>query len=414
MIRLLHLADLHLGLETHGHPDPATGLSTRLVDFLAALDQVVEYALAQDVHLCLFCGDAYKGRDPSQTQQREFARRVQRLAAGGVAVFLVAGNHDLPHAFGRATAVEIFQTLTIPGVTVANKPGVHRLETRGGALQIIALPWARRSHYLTRDESKGLTPQEIDRRMESVLTKWFEEERDRLDPALPSVLAAHLWVNTARAGSEGAIMEGQGPVFLQSVLARPPLDYGALGHIHRQQVLSLAPPLVYAGSLQALDFSDEGQEKGFYVVELDASRPPGLRAASLEFHRLETRPFLTIEVDATASPDPTQTALEAISRHPVSGAIVRLKVKVTAPQRRSLREVELRRALQEAHHVAAMAVEVTGQKRGRLPLLPGLAPTEALRRYLEAKRPPLQPEELARLMEYGERLIADTLTTPNP
>jgi len=40
MIRILHFADLHLGVESYGRPDPATGLSSRLGDFLRALDEV--------------------------------------------------------------------------------------------------------------------------------------------------------------------------------------------------------------------------------------------------------------------------------------------------------------------------------------------------------------------------------------
>jgi len=47
-MRILHFADLHLGVETYGGVDPATGLSTRLIDVLKALDAVVEYALGND------------------------------------------------------------------------------------------------------------------------------------------------------------------------------------------------------------------------------------------------------------------------------------------------------------------------------------------------------------------------------
>jgi len=45
LMKILHFADLHLGVENYGRIDPATGLSTRLLDFLSALDQVVDYAL---------------------------------------------------------------------------------------------------------------------------------------------------------------------------------------------------------------------------------------------------------------------------------------------------------------------------------------------------------------------------------
>ena len=69
-MKILHFADLHLGVESYGRIDPTTGLSSRFLDFIAALDQVVDYALENRVDLVLFCGDAYKSREPSQTQQR--------------------------------------------------------------------------------------------------------------------------------------------------------------------------------------------------------------------------------------------------------------------------------------------------------------------------------------------------------
>jgi exonuclease SbcD len=152
-MRILHFSDLHLGVETYGHIDPTSGLSTRMLDFLSSLDQVVEYALEKDIDLVLFCGDAYKSREPSQTQQREFARRIGRLSSEDIPLFLLVGNHDLPNAIGRATAVEIFHTLAIKNVHVANRPGTYHIPTKSGPLQVVALPWARRSALLSKEEN---------------------------------------------------------------------------------------------------------------------------------------------------------------------------------------------------------------------------------------------------------------------
>ena len=107
-MRILHFSDLHIGVENYGRIDPETGLSTRLGDFLDSLDQVVEFALNEGVDLVLLAGDAYKGRDPTQTHQREFAKRLNRLSQAGIPTFLLVGNHDLPAASSRATAVDIF------------------------------------------------------------------------------------------------------------------------------------------------------------------------------------------------------------------------------------------------------------------------------------------------------------------
>ena len=79
-MKIVHFADLHLGVETYGRPDPATGLSTRLLDFLRAFDELVDFAIEEQVDVVLFCGDAYKSREPSQTHQREFAKRGRKFS----------------------------------------------------------------------------------------------------------------------------------------------------------------------------------------------------------------------------------------------------------------------------------------------------------------------------------------------
>ena len=59
VLRILHFSDLHIGVENYGRIDPQTGLSTRLIDFLSSLDQVVEFALTENVDLVILAGDAY-------------------------------------------------------------------------------------------------------------------------------------------------------------------------------------------------------------------------------------------------------------------------------------------------------------------------------------------------------------------
>ena len=78
-ILALHFADVHFGVETYGRYDAATGLSTRLLDFRAALMAGIDEALRRGVEIALFAGDAYKARDPSQTHQRAFADCLNAL-----------------------------------------------------------------------------------------------------------------------------------------------------------------------------------------------------------------------------------------------------------------------------------------------------------------------------------------------
>src|SRR5215216_4273264 len=108
-VKIVHTADLHIGMETHGPIDPHTGLPRRLEDFLNALDHIVDTAIDEHADMVIMAGDIYKSRDPNPTHQRAFARRVLRLSQHGVPVFLLAGNHDIPNAVNRATSIDIFR-----------------------------------------------------------------------------------------------------------------------------------------------------------------------------------------------------------------------------------------------------------------------------------------------------------------
>jgi len=405
-MRILHFADLHLGVETYGRIDPITGLSSRLNDFLAALDQLIDYALNNDVDLVLFCGDAYKSRDPSQTYQREFAKRIRQLRDGNIPIFLLVGNHDLPHAIGRATAVEIFDTLAIENVTVANQPQTFRVETRKGLLQIVALPWIRRSKLLSVEETKNLSPDQINEEIQQRLTDWLSVQVDSLDPGLPAILAGHLAHSGAMPGSEKTMLMGRDYVLLQSTIANPAFDYVALGHMHNQQRVDHPVPVVYPGSLQTIDFGDEGHEKGFYLVELDEAAARGKRVQSYEFHPVKARRFLTIKVDADTD-DPTGAVLHALATKDFEDAIVRLQIKVSAAKEGLVQENEIRKALKGAYFIAAINKEVEQEHRSRLGAYSaeGITPLEALQLYLESRK---TPKDRARvLLEYGERLIQE-------
>src|SRR5260370_2012742 len=134
-IRLLHLADRHLGVENYGRPDPVRGVNSRVADFLRCLDAAVEQA--SEVDLVLIAGDIYKTCQPTPTVQREFADRVKRLVRC-CPVFILTGNHDVPNAAERASSVDIFSTLEVPDVTVERLWGVHRIETTAGPVQVAA------------------------------------------------------------------------------------------------------------------------------------------------------------------------------------------------------------------------------------------------------------------------------------
>ena len=194
MIKLVHFADAHIDIATHGRHDPETGLPIRVIDFLKALETIIDTAIAEKVDLVLFSGDAYKDRTPSPTFQREWGRRIIRLPMAGIPVLLLVGNHDISPASGRAHTLQEFDTLQVPNVRVLYKPELLKpADLWGLPLQVIALPWVFRSSLMA---SLQLSPAEgdlVNEELEKRLTIILEEQLDALDPTLPAILVAILF-----------------------------------------------------------------------------------------------------------------------------------------------------------------------------------------------------------------------------
>lgn len=407
-MRILHFSDAHIGVENYGRTDPDTGLSTRLVDFLSTLDEVVSYAVDTSVDLVLFCGDAYKSRDPSQTHQREFARRIARLSSAGIPVFMVVGNHDMPFTASKANALEIFRTLDVSNVTTGDTLDVFRIATPAGPVQVLNVPWIRRSTFLSRDDTRGMTPDQLNDAIQSAMTDLIRGKAESLDPAIPAVLAGHVSVSQARTSSEQTMMLGRDHVLLMSAVALPQLDYVALGHIHSRQELGTSPPVVYSGSLQRVDFGEEKDDKGFYVVDIDPGLPQGQRVTEHAFREVAARNFVTVSVDIPQDDlDPTATVIDAINHHFFQDAIVRVMIRVPADLDGLLRDADIRRALDEAHYIAAISREVAGEARTRLGHAHAqtLDPAEALAMYMSSRNLPKDRAKV--LMEHATELMGE-------
>ncbi|MDD5604891.1 MAG: exonuclease SbcCD subunit D [Dehalococcoidales bacterium] len=408
-LKLIHFADLHLGVETYGRVDPETGFSSRMMDVLSALDSLVDFAIENGVDLVLFCGDAYKDRSPNPTQQREFAKRIKRLSEAKITTFILTGNHDLPNALNRATATEIFDTLEVDNVHVVSKPGLDRIETTGGPVQILSLPWLRRSNLMKMEKVKNLDMASLFQKMELLLTHAILENHAKLDLNLPAVLASHVWVEGARTGSEKGSTIGREPHLLLSNLILPGIDYVALGHIHRRQILNEKPPIVYPGSLVKLDFSDTDDEKGFFVVDI-SRRDDGTRNTKYHFQPISGRRFLTISADISPDDiDPTQTILAQIAQASadMADAIVRLEVTIPQDAEGLLRDSEIRTALRPAHYTS-IAKKVIRSVRSRLGTnvsAEALTPVDALRAWLDVSNCDAETKE--QLIHYGTSLIEE-------
>ncbi len=329
MIKLLHFADAHIDMANFGRHDPESGLPVRVMDFLKSLDTIVDTAIAEEVDLVLFAGDAYKDRNPAPTFQREWGRRIMRLSRAGVPTLLLVGNHDLSPALGRAHALETFDTLEVPGVRVIDRPTFLHPEDLNLPIQILALPWISRSGLMAHLEVRGSDPAQIYRELEERLTELVNQWLEAVDPTLPVILTAHASVQGAKYGGERTVMLGGDLVLSGSMVRDQRLDYVALGHIHKPQNLNANsdkplgydhPPVIYPGSIERVDFGEAKDDKFFVIANIERGK------TVVEWRKLENiRPFVDRFVRLEEPEQITDQLLNALpGAEELKGAIVRL------------------------------------------------------------------------------------------
>ncbi|NIW44020.1 MAG: exonuclease subunit SbcD [Gammaproteobacteria bacterium] len=326
MVKILHFADAHINMANYGRQDPETGLPMRVMDFLESLDTIVTAAIKEKVDLVIFAGDAYKDRNPAPTFQREWGRRIMRLANSGIPVVLLVGNHDLSPSLNRAHALEEFNTLEIDNVIVADAPKFYGPDDLWGLpLQLICLPWVSRSGMVAHlDLSIGKSEEiyeQLEEKIGNVIDEWLEES----DPELPVVLTAHASIQGAVYGGERTVMLGKDLVLSGSLVKDSRLDYVAMGHIHKPQDLNKGshPPVVYPGSIERVDFGEAKDEKYFVVAEVEKGN------TTYQWREIEgIRKFIDRSLVLESNENVTQQIRQVLpSLEEMEGAVVRLSLE---------------------------------------------------------------------------------------
>jgi exonuclease SbcD len=380
-MKVVHFADAHIDMANYGRHDPETGLPLRVLDFLKSLDTIVDTAVAEKADLVIFAGDAYKDRSPAPTFQREWGRRILRLSKAGIRTLLLVGNHDLSPALGRAHAIQEFETLEIPYVTVLSKPQFLGPDELGLPVQVIAIPWVSRSGLVASMDTEGADSSEVFADIEARLTDLVNLWLEKADPGLPIILTAHASVQGAKYGSERTVMLGADMVLPGSLVRDPRLDYVALGHIHKPQDLNenAHPPVIYPGSIERVDFGEASDDKFFVIAEVRK------RKTTVDWRRLENvRPFIDRHITLESAEDVTEvlkSALPAVET--LAGAIIRLTVDYVREWDSLIDEPALRRHVESAfefHLIKRPQIE----SRIRLPgdqTVSSLSPGELLDQY---------------------------------
>ncbi len=421
VLRLLHLADLHLGVQSGGRIDPATGLNRRIVDVCDRFDELCAYAEAEHIHAVLFAGDAFNNQHPNPTLQSLFAARVRRLAKTGAAVFLLIGNHDLPRMASLAHPFSIYEALEVDGVVVGDRARVYRLPLLGAPapeLQLAALPHFSKHQVLAR------LGNDVD--IDEAVASTIRGLGDGIDPSLPAVFVGHCHVNQADVGETSSLFGvSDVEVPLSTLTSGQPFGYYALGHIHKRQVLRSDPFVAYPGSLERMDFGEgeridvtsdgtvarrPAEPKGFFRFDLD--RSGWALAGEPSFVEVAARRFVTLrlgDLDADRPSDDIIARVASARAHGVElhDAFVRVTGSVETSDRARVSSVVVRDAIPEAYDVV-LALESRSAALVRDPrFAQRMSETQALDRYIETRED--WADDADALRRLGRELIAEVL-----
>jgi exonuclease SbcD len=272
-VRILLLADTHLGYDMPGNP--RTERRRRGQEFFDNFDQALQPALEGKVDVVVHGGDLfYRSRIPNWLAVRVF-ERIRRVTNLGVPVVIVPGNHE-------RSALPSPLLWSNPNLHVFDEPQTIVLSIRGIRLTLSGFPYSRGD---LREEFSALVS----------CTGW---DRAKSDIRL---LCMHQIVQGVKVGPDDYTFTRGMDVVPRSAL---PTQFAAVlaGHIHRFQVLrrhraeSVAwCPVFYPGSTIRTSFAESAEQKGYLLVNAVPTVDGKGIVDQWEFRELPSRPMETVE-----------------------------------------------------------------------------------------------------------------------
>ncbi|WP_047249930.1 exonuclease subunit SbcD [Chromobacterium subtsugae] len=275
-MRILHTSDWHLGQHFIG--------KTRQAEHQAFIAWLVEQIGRHQADALIVAGDIFDTGAPPSYARELYNQLVVALHDAGVQLLLLGGNHDSAATLGESRPLLSYLSATVvPAVEDDPADQVRLLRRRDGqpGAIVCAVPFIRPRDVL--QSQAGQSAEEKQLSLRQAIHDHYQRlyrlacaRREELGLALPIVATGHLTtVGASASESVREIYVGALEAFPTS--AFPPVDYIALGHIHRPQKVGGLEHIRYCGSPIALSFDEAGQQKEVLLVELDDA---GLRSVT--------------------------------------------------------------------------------------------------------------------------------------
>ena len=403
-IRVLHTGDLHIG----NFPGPEkNGENARYLDICKCLDALVEGAREQKPGIAVIAGDIFhqarvwsdRGLKEQQTAVK-FLRELSAICP--VVVMRGTPNHDSEQQF------EMLKTAFEGNgeVKIITEPQV--VEVFSGAygwVQVACLPGFDRGYY--RAQHPGLSKEEENEVFTKAIADMIIGLKAQCKASTPAVLVSHYTITGCNMESgQTAFFSQFEPVVYPDTLAAADFDLVCFGHIHRPQQLEGCKNTFYCGAISQLNFNDEGQERGYWIHDIDGSGE-----VKSTFQQLPTRQHKTLRLNDEDVAGITTGELEVADfldrADDLNGKIVRVLYDCTDEHNKAFNHAVFENMLYAAG--AFWVQEITPQKItitvDRRSMDADGTPESNLADYLAEKE--FTPERIGELVELARPLIAE-------
>ncbi|MDU5080272.1 exonuclease subunit SbcD [uncultured Tissierella sp.] len=401
-MKILHSSDWHIG---NFQGPEKNGVNLRSRDIYNCLEFMLEKAKEEQPDLIVITGDLFHTAkvwaDRGLNETYNAINIINQLSAiSPVVILRGTPNHDGDEQFNMMKEVFRYKN----SIIIFDKPAVRIIQTKSGSINVAALPGFERGTF--RAKFPGLSKEEENQVFTTELANIVLGLRSMCYEGNPSILMAHYTVPGANIESGQIQFFSQfEPVLTPEVLDAANFDLVTLGHIHRPQKLMSCQNTYYAGAINALNFNDEGQQRGFWIHEL-GSESKFIETPYREFttYRFTNRDITAINMDGL-----DHVAIKWWGHDGVKDKIVRILYSCTDENNKAFNKALLEKRLYEDG--AFWVQEITPEKititANRNELSERSAPEDNLRDYLLEKAIP--DERIAEIIEAARPIIAEAI-----
>ena len=258
-MRIIHTSDWHLGQNFYS--------KSRAAEHAAFLDWLLASAQEHEVDAIIVAGDIFDTGSPPSYARELYNHFVVQLQQTGCRLVVLAGNHDSVATLNESRDILAFLKTTVVA-NAGHAPFVLPLRDGSPGAIFCPVPFLRPRELVT--SQAGHSGGEKQQLLLNAISDYYQQQYEaacalRGDRPLPIVASGHLTtVGASKSDAVRDIYIGTLEAFPASHF--PPVDYVALGHIHRAQKIGGSDHIRYSGSPIALSFDETGKSKSVNLV----------------------------------------------------------------------------------------------------------------------------------------------------